>query len=276
MGLDPIQSDSIPSHPVLSRPIPSHPIPSHPIPTTHVFSLLSQNVSSDDPRFSFATLWESFYTVFIVITGESWATMMALTIEQTSWVSAFYYLTLFILGNYIMINLFICILIDSLGHYQEKQRLESMLQKEKMRERGELPEPSFWKKSLANIASFRRSNSALNEKQYVLQMHRVALPLSPLPPLLTNGLPQHNLETGASELIEALVFQPISGPSGTHVATGRPCPAAPAVCPVVCHFGNYLQKRYLKYMHTRKLFFFQQNSPLWSNFFYVSYMYCPF
>ena len=115
-------------------------------------------MQSDEPRFSFTTLWESFYTVFIVVTGESWATMMAITIEQTSWVSSFYFLTLFTLGNYLMINLFICILIDSLGNYQENQRVAAKLKKEQLKESGELPS-SRWRKRMDSIASFRRGSS---------------------------------------------------------------------------------------------------------------------
>ena len=118
----------------------------------------NQGVSSEDPRFSFETLWESFYTVFIVITGESWATMMAITMEQTSWVSCFYFLALFVLGNYLIINLFICILVDSLAHYSELQR-QKELQNGKP--------PSMWKQSMRRITTFRdaRRQSRRGTKQ---------------------------------------------------------------------------------------------------------------
>ena len=78
-------------------------------------------IRSDDPRFSFQSLWESFYTVFIVITGESWATIMSLTIQETSWASAFYFLAVFCIGNYILVNLFICIIVDALASYSDSE-----------------------------------------------------------------------------------------------------------------------------------------------------------
>ena len=78
-----------------------------------------QGVAAEEPRFSFETLWQSLYTVFIVITGESWATIMSLTIQDTSWASALYFLAVFVVGNYILVNLFVCILIDALAYYSE-------------------------------------------------------------------------------------------------------------------------------------------------------------
>mmetsp|Transcript_62096 Transcript_62096/g.110645 ORF Transcript_62096/g.110645 Transcript_62096/m.110645 type:complete len:1592 (-) Transcript_62096:106-4881(-) len=71
-------------------------------------------------RFSFRSLWQSAYTVFVILTGENWTEMMSITIQETSWAAALYYLLVFVTGRYILLNLFICILVDSLKDYSRK------------------------------------------------------------------------------------------------------------------------------------------------------------
>ena len=63
-------------------------------------------------RSHFHTFQQSLLTVFVVITGESWATIMkkAITDTGTFWTS-FYFLIVFALGNYVFLNLVIAILI---------------------------------------------------------------------------------------------------------------------------------------------------------------------
>ena len=108
-----------------------------------IFSILgmqlygTEGVSFDDPRFSFVTLWESFYTVFIVVTGETWVTMMSLTMQDTNWSAALYFLAVFLIGNYLVVNLFICILIDAMGHHYETQ--------EKEKEKAKKEKPPGWR-----------------------------------------------------------------------------------------------------------------------------------
>eukprot|EP01012_Entosiphon_sulcatum_P008171 TRINITY_DN14339_c0_g1_i2.p1 TRINITY_DN14339_c0_g1~~TRINITY_DN14339_c0_g1_i2.p1 ORF type:complete len:1845 (-),score=307.13 TRINITY_DN14339_c0_g1_i2:77-5611(-) len=66
-----------------------------------------------DNRRNFSTLWEAALTVFILITGENWTVAMQTTMESTTPAAAIYFILVFILGNYIFLNLFIAILIDS-------------------------------------------------------------------------------------------------------------------------------------------------------------------
>ena len=104
-----------------------------------IFSILGMqsfggsNVSAEDPRFSFGSLWETIYTVFIIIIGDSWATIMSITMQQTSWLACFYFLAVFLLGYYMIINLLICILIDAFAyqsaHTEEQEPHEHFLLK---------------------------------------------------------------------------------------------------------------------------------------------------
>ena len=88
-----------------------------------IFTVLGMQLFGDSVtvwrpvRFSFRTLWLSGYTVFITVSGVQWTTIMDLTVRATSWLSVGYFLSLFLFGHYVLINLFTCILIDSLRHY---------------------------------------------------------------------------------------------------------------------------------------------------------------
>ena len=83
--------------------------------------LFGKEIDMAEPvRFSFRSLWQSGYTVFIIITGENWSEMMAVTMQKTSWAAVFYYIFVFVTGRYILVNLFICILIDSLRDYSRR------------------------------------------------------------------------------------------------------------------------------------------------------------
>ncbi|CEM06448.1 unnamed protein product [Vitrella brassicaformis CCMP3155] len=73
---------------------------------------------SDDPsdeeeliRPNFKNFLNSFTTVFILLTGEDWNSVAYVGIETKSWVSALYFVSVVILGNYILLNLFLAILI---------------------------------------------------------------------------------------------------------------------------------------------------------------------
>ncbi|KAJ9443790.1 Muscle calcium channel subunit alpha-1 [Diplonema papillatum] len=73
-----------------------------------------------ESRANYNSLWESFLTVFIIITGESWATIMKEAIIGTNAAAVLYFVPLFIFGNYMLINLFIAILIDEFMRTKEK------------------------------------------------------------------------------------------------------------------------------------------------------------
>eukprot|EP00662_Eupelagonemidae_sp_cell21_P032327 gene32327-7733_t len=68
---------------------------------------------TDHPkRLGFGSLWRSLLTVFVVITGEGWATVMVGAMGDAGAGAAAYFVALFVVGRYVMLNLFIAIIID--------------------------------------------------------------------------------------------------------------------------------------------------------------------
>jgi len=65
------------------------------------------------PRSHFDDLLWAFVTVFQVLTGENWNTVMYDCIRGTSWAAAVYFLALIIMGDFIVLNLFLAILLGS-------------------------------------------------------------------------------------------------------------------------------------------------------------------
>ena len=75
----------------------------------------------EDERNNFSSLWQAAITVFVVITGEKWASIMHVAMQQTNPSAALYFISLFSLGNYIFMNLFIAILIDNFAHMHNRE-----------------------------------------------------------------------------------------------------------------------------------------------------------
>ena len=73
---------------------------------------LFQATLGEDDRENFRSLWEAAVTVFVVITGDTWATIMKKAMDNSSYAAALYFISLFCIGNLMLTNLFIAILID--------------------------------------------------------------------------------------------------------------------------------------------------------------------
>ncbi|QDZ24407.1 ion transport protein [Chloropicon primus] len=84
--------------------------------------------SDGRPRHNFDTLIWSILSVFQILTGEDWNAIMYDGIRATSSVSAFYFLSLILVGQYIILNLFIAILLANF----EAQHLEDEEEEEKV------------------------------------------------------------------------------------------------------------------------------------------------
>jgi len=85
-----------------------------------IYSLLGMEVFKgtlkDDegniPRANFETFYWSMITVFQILTGENWNEVMYYAINSTGWLASFYFVTLITVGNYILLNLFLAILLQ--------------------------------------------------------------------------------------------------------------------------------------------------------------------
>ncbi|KAJ9447984.1 Sodium channel protein 60E [Diplonema papillatum] len=89
-----------------------------------VYSVVGvQLFECDEPgeRCGFENLGAAFLTVFAVLTGESWGEITKQTMQRSGDAALAYFCTLFLFGNYILLNLFIAILIDSFSYGDDEE-----------------------------------------------------------------------------------------------------------------------------------------------------------
>uniref|UniRef100_A0A1I8I3D7 Voltage-dependent L-type calcium channel subunit alpha n=1 Tax=Macrostomum lignano TaxID=282301 RepID=A0A1I8I3D7_9PLAT len=80
------------------------------------------NFETHKPRSNFDSFWQSLLTVFQILTGEDWNSVMYDGInssgglnDATGVLVSFYFVILFICGNYILLNVFLAIAVDNLA-----------------------------------------------------------------------------------------------------------------------------------------------------------------
>lgn len=76
------------------------------------------------PRHNFDTLIWSILSVFQILTGEDWNAVMYDGIRATSSVSAFYFVSLILIGQYTILNLFIAILLANFEAQHEEDETQ--------------------------------------------------------------------------------------------------------------------------------------------------------
>ena len=65
------------------------------------------------PRANFNDFWSGLITVFIVLIGEDWNSSMYDHVRASGWGGYIFFITLFIFGNLILLNLFLAILLKN-------------------------------------------------------------------------------------------------------------------------------------------------------------------
>ena len=73
----------------------------------------TQGGFDEAPRANFNSFWWSMVTVFQVMTGENWNDVLYDCMRVDRWLGGMYMVTLFVLGNYLVINLFLAILLEN-------------------------------------------------------------------------------------------------------------------------------------------------------------------
>ena len=68
---------------------------------------------SDQPRHNFDDIFWAFVTIFQVLTGEDWNAVMYDGMRTTGTWACVYFIMLVVIGNYIVLNLFLAILLDN-------------------------------------------------------------------------------------------------------------------------------------------------------------------
>eukprot|EP00759_Apiculatamorpha_spiralis_P035734 PhF_6_TR36315/c0_g1_i1/m.53109/K04857/CACNA1S; voltage-dependent calcium channel L type alpha-1S len=90
----------------------------------YIFTILGMQLFGDgfpdEARTRFSNIWESAITCFVILTGDSWCRTMKYAMNINPYIGAVYFLVLYGIGNYILINLFIAIVLDTLDDETKK------------------------------------------------------------------------------------------------------------------------------------------------------------
>eukprot|EP01065_Artemidia_motanka_P038546 TRINITY_DN4739_c0_g2_i1.p1 TRINITY_DN4739_c0_g2~~TRINITY_DN4739_c0_g2_i1.p1 ORF type:complete len:1780 (+),score=600.00 TRINITY_DN4739_c0_g2_i1:173-5512(+) len=90
-----------------------------------IFSILGMQLFEDkfapEERRNYNTLWEAAYSCFVVITGDAWAGVMKEGMTSTGNLACFYFLVLFLVGNFVIMNVFIAVILGGLGDLDEDE-----------------------------------------------------------------------------------------------------------------------------------------------------------
>lgn len=78
------------------------------------------------PRAHFDELHSAIITIFIVLVGENWNEVMFDTTNAIGWGATVYFIFLVVIGNFVMLNLFLAIL---LGNFEEARAIMNNIKK---------------------------------------------------------------------------------------------------------------------------------------------------
>lgn len=76
------------------------------------FSKPLEDADGEPNRFSFSTFGFSLITIFILLTGENWNSVMQVYVAEYGFGSSIYFVSLIIFGNIMLLNLFLAILLN--------------------------------------------------------------------------------------------------------------------------------------------------------------------
>uniref|UniRef100_A0A7S2FHT8 Ion transport domain-containing protein n=1 Tax=Octactis speculum TaxID=3111310 RepID=A0A7S2FHT8_9STRA len=102
----------------------------------HSSSDFWQNSDDCRPRGHFDTLWWGFVTIFQILSGENWNSVMydGWRATNVSW-CPIYFVLLLVLGNFIVVNLFLAIMLSNLSDLSEPSDNEDQDEEEKLEAR---------------------------------------------------------------------------------------------------------------------------------------------
>ena len=98
-----------------------------------IFALLCKQFFSEpllddggeESRYSFGDTFTALITMFIILTGENWNEVMILVISnEENFGAAYLFISMMLLGNFMLLNLFLAILLKSISEIGEKEEEE--------------------------------------------------------------------------------------------------------------------------------------------------------
>jgi len=93
--------------------------------TGRVLSIEQNKVGADHPRTNFDSFLNSFLLVFQILSGEDWNTLMYDARRVNSTMGMVYFCTVVIVGNFILLNLFVALLLGGFDGAAEEAGLEN-------------------------------------------------------------------------------------------------------------------------------------------------------
>jgi voltage-dependent calcium channel L type alpha-1D len=96
------------------------------------FKPLEEDDGSES-RYSFSSTIQSLITIFIVITGENWNAIMVQVIDSNGSIAGptIFFMAEMIIGNYMLLNLFLAILLKFISEGDEEEPKEEKTKSEK-------------------------------------------------------------------------------------------------------------------------------------------------
>jgi len=193
---------------------------------TFIFAVLGKQLfafqlGAPPPRANFDSTWNALVTVFIVVTGEDWTTVLANTLQWVSpAVSVPYFCTLYGVGNYLLVS--VCVAVVSAGwnatieierstqetrsHLEKRIKVDEQISllrtahiklNQKLQDQILLSKLGFSKKSVVTLYTM---NEYLND--FVLAVHKVlGEPRDPPPEVHAFALAFTSLIEGLIELL---------------------------------------------------------------------------
>ena len=76
-------------------------------------------------RFTFNTFGYSLITIFVLLTGENWNSVMQVYVARYGFGSSLYFVSLIIFGNIMLLNLFLAILLNFISANLDEEEEDS-------------------------------------------------------------------------------------------------------------------------------------------------------
>merc|ERR1719326_2825660 len=105
-------------HPDTGRFVPLDMLPeicTSPLPSGYIYD-------SCVPRAHFDTFLWSIVTIFQILSGENWNVVMYDGMRGAGWHSAFFFIVCVLIGNFLVLNLFLAILMSNFEEESKRQR----------------------------------------------------------------------------------------------------------------------------------------------------------
>ena len=85
----------------------------------------STDVEAESPRNNFDSFWNALVTIFIVLTGEQWNRIMYESYLYNQYLALAFFISLIIMGQMILLNLFLAILLENFNIDEQKDSTEN-------------------------------------------------------------------------------------------------------------------------------------------------------